>query len=461
MKFKIEITLIIIAFILIPTATLADPTPVHIQENPSFSITPINNNPIKINREHLTFRINKSSTSKATVAAKYTLTNTSGEDITVPIIFPFVSRYHKQVAPKIEFDDKIVDYKIYNAGHLNVLNYQKEPELFNEQVEINDIIKNINENYVPKHFDDTDTTTLLKVTYPSASEIKKPGYKWANINFDMDTNKTKVLTFGFSSYGIDYNSNGGKYHVGNNINSIDIDKTRYILVLGEDTLTNIESNNIRSNYNAVVEKLSVNTKDFILENIVNWYDIGNMDLNNFYSMLIKEIDKSFKDYDFNIDYWSVISDMFDNNNLLVYLFDIKLKTDSSDTLHINFPMKSSIDRKTANDNIYTFAHIRNPARNFSELKDIKIHIELNNKSPYIVESSMPVNMIDAGTYVVLSDNISNKHFVFSTYVKEEITLTDRITARILSLIDMSVAVPLILIMLVVVLWRKSKKTNKG
>ena len=420
-KIKLTTALILVISLFVPNAAFANAAPVYLERYPSFNMAPMDDCPIRVERENLTFKITERSASEANVTATYTLLNTSAETINVPMIFPFVSDGYGGIGAEIKFNGQALDYEIFIAGSVDVRDYLGNPEAFNQQVEIDKIINNLNEPlYEPQYFDDNARATLYEVTF------KPPTERQSQISFNLDTEKTRVLTFGFSGFSINEN---GDCTVSTYVGDRDLERTCYLLVLGKDSL------NILSNaYDDVLARSSVNAKEFIMHNLTNnehfWLD-DNRNIENFYAMFIKEIDRSFEEWQLVSSESMVMEQIFNLNNISVLLYEVEFEADSINEMRLTYPMSATLDKTKTMDYVNTFAYILNPAKKFSGFGGIDIRIELNSESPYIIESSMPLREDNRGIYTTSLDRLPDQDLVFSTYPKKEVTFIDSTAAQIL------------------------------
>ncbi|TCO79811.1 hypothetical protein [Marinisporobacter balticus] len=442
MKVKKIVVFILIIILLVPITVFGNSSPVYLEKYPSFNIAPREDCPVKVESETLTFKMDENASYEAIVTAKYTLTNTSKENISVPMVFPYVSDGYDRLGAEIIFNGKEIPYEIYSAGHVDSRDYLKEPDDFRKQVDINRIIENLNKPvYEAKNFNPTSDATIYKIILDTPTE------RQCNVGFHINLNKTKVLTMNFSGFDIDENGNCNVFeYVQNN----DVGKAAYILVLGEDTLTNIHCN-----YSDKIEKSIINTEKFIRENIIeredSWYNKTHRNKNDFYFHFIREIDRCFQNNQYAFSSDMIIEDMMSKNNISTLLYEIVFEANSTNILTVTYPMKATIDREKTNDYINTFAYILNPAKNFSEVGKIDIQINLNEKYPYVIESSIPLNKIKKGVYAVSLDGLPDEDLVFSSYMKEKITFIDRTTPKILSLGYVSVLVAFVFVVLYLVM----------
>jgi hypothetical protein len=414
-KRKIAVILVVTMSLAIPAKAQANSAPVYMERYPTFRITPMEDCPIRVDREKLTFKVDECLPSDAMVVAEYVMTNTSENSISVPMIFPFVSEGHVQLLVGIEFDGAPVEYALYGVDYVDISGYFENPESFREKVHINSIIDNLNSPpYEARHFN--DDTVLYTVTFG------QPTDRQSRVSFTADFEKTRILTFGGLYDGFEINRDG-ECTVSLYVNDRNVGKQSYILVMGEDTLKDI-----RIDGNDTLEKSIVNIKDFILNKGVNseyysGYDMEYRDVENLYAMVVQEIDRFFEQQEPVFDYDLVLGEMF-RNNVTVLLYEVEFAAGSTNSLTITFPVTATTDRRNSKDYINTFVYLLNPAEKFLDFKGIDIYIELNSHAPYIIESSIPLNEMSFGVYSVSLDGLPGEDLVFSTYPNREITPVD-------------------------------------
>ena len=106
----------------------------------------------------------------------------------------------------------------------------------------------------------------------------------------------------------------------------DLEETAYLLVLGEDTLTDLWVD-----YNDKLVKSSVNVKDFLCIFLSNNYAYWNMEKrnrDNFYAAFIKEIDQSFSEFQPVFSASMTMDNLFNRNNISVVLYEVAFEANS-------------------------------------------------------------------------------------------------------------------------------------
>lgn len=417
---KVVISMIVI--IMTTVIAFANSSPIYLSEYPSFSIAPMKENILKVEKEKLKFEISERSSSDAMVTAEYILTNPSDENVVVPMIFPYVSNGYNGLKAEIKLNGKEIPYEVYSAGHVDVKDYLKNPEDFNRQVNINTIIKNFNRpSYEPKYFNDKQNVAIYEVT------TGKPIDRRAKVSFKIDPSKTRILTLNFSGLKIDSN---GEYTVSRFVGKNSQSEKSYILVLGEETISDIKITK-----DDKIIKSKTNIRNFIMKNIIedkdNWRIDTLRNQEDFYSDYIQGVDKLFESNQIVHTEYDIIEEVMQKNNILVLLYEAEFSPNSNNSLKVTYPMEATIDRENTNHYINTYAYILNPARNFSEFGAIDIELELSDRAPYIINSSIPFTEINKGIYRTSLEGIPERDLVFSTYPKEKITFMDKTTAQIL------------------------------
>jgi hypothetical protein len=126
------IVIMVTLLLLIPSVVLANAGPTYEDQFPDFNLIPVYNNQVKVTEENLVFDIVANPDSfypvKANIVANYLFKNTSNQEETLLIAFPFESMYSSAKSDiKILFDGKEVEYDLFNSeveDHLNWGNHQ-------------------------------------------------------------------------------------------------------------------------------------------------------------------------------------------------------------------------------------------------------------------------------------------------------------------------------------------------
>ncbi len=419
MKLKIIKEFLIIVLLVcffLPADAAANATPVYMSGGPSFSIAPWTDSHVRVDKETLSFYVDENAANRAKVTASYSLTNTSQEALTLPLVFPFISEgYHDDIDVVIESNGKTIDYELFTVGRVNTDTYFDNPAHFHEQVDINKILAKLHEPvYQAGHFDEAAVTALYKVTFNDQANRR------AQVDFTIDPQKTGVLSFGFNGFEI---KNNGEITLSKYVDIKDLGTSSYLLVLGEDTLKDIIAS-----FNDSLEKTRVTTGEFLTQALLTVTDKG-IDLStrnwdNIYSFFLNEIDEYLSAEQPVFDFEMVLEGML-QNNIKALLYEVEFAGGSSNTLSVTYPVTATIDRRKTKDYLNTFAYILHPAENFDGFGGVDIVIELNAECPFIIDSSLPLSSVSPGVYKASFDGLPAADLVFSTYPKEKISFSDQ------------------------------------
>lgn len=412
----------LIILMLIPIFVFANSAPIYMEEYPSFNISPMKSNSIKVENEQLYFKIDESMSDHAMVTARYTLINTSEEKQRIPMLFPLVSDGHKRVEADIQLNGKAVEYQLFGVGHVNVRDYLENPDAFKQQVHINTIINQLNAPlYESKYFNDTANTSLYKITF------NRPSERRTQVSFTIEDKNTRVLAIGFSGFEM---HDDGRCVVSGYVHDKSIGNAGYLLVLGEGQLQDIQTSD-----NDTMEETNVNIKeyiqDFLKDNEYEWYDTDLREINNLYAMVLKTIDRYYETNLLAFTYDMLMDDTLSRFNVSALIYEVEFEANSRNTLEVKYPMGATIDRRNSKDFVNTFSYILNPAQNFMDFGKLEIQVILNDRDPYIIDSSIPLTEEKQGVYSAVLEGLPDEDLFFSTYSKEEITLAERTMERLL------------------------------
>jgi len=388
--------------------------PVYMHRQPTFEVAPINS-PLKVLHEQLTFDVSGSSSSEALVTAEYTLENPSSQSLTVPMIFPSISEYHSTPLPHITLNGSPLEYEVYSVGSAGAT----------EQVDINAIISSLNSPaYVPTHIDDSQNAVLYKIT------LAEPMDRRSRVSFRIDPLRTKVVASGFSGMG---GNRDGEVEFSTYVGPGTIEEAAYILVLGDDTLEGLSLTEPDT-----IEKTQVVIKDFLMDQTFNneaqWRFFAHRNVENFYSLLLQELERPFFSEDTFLAYRNledIVHSALEQNNLSVFLYEVDVEAVSTSTLSVSYHMRATIDRRNSSDYVQTFAYVLSPASYFASFGTLDIEVFLSDHAPYIIDSSLPLQESERGRYTGTFDTLPEVDLVFSTYAKPEVSLIDKALARIM------------------------------
>src|SRR5690606_12797625 len=157
------------------------------------------NTPIEVLKENLLFDFTEEDDNtyspRGKVSATYEMQNSSNEDVSVHMAFPFIERF-SEFSPDdiiITADDEIISYDTYLGDTINHSgNSFQEPE--NTDLNIEQIIKSITDKkYTANNFKENELVKLYKFNVSSTDD--KINFA---VSFDYNHEKTKIILNGFN-----------------------------------------------------------------------------------------------------------------------------------------------------------------------------------------------------------------------------------------------------------------------
>lgn len=109
------------------------------------------------------------------------------------------------------------------------------------------------------------------------------------------------------------------------------------------------------------------------------------------------------------------------DNIYLLLFKLDFPAESASTLTLQYPIEAAMDRSESRDFVNIFSYIFDPATMFNEYGGVDIRIELNEKYPFVIDSSLPLDQIAPGIYITSLDEMPAQDLIFTTYSKQQVT----------------------------------------
>ncbi|MCG8484653.1 MAG: hypothetical protein MJA31_15175, partial [Clostridia bacterium] len=117
-------------------------------------------------------------------------------------------------------------------------------------------------------------------------------------------------------------------------------------------------------------------------------------------------------------------------NLSVMLYEALFEPNSSLDLEVQYFTNATIDREKSEDFTNTFVYLLNPAKGWAKFGELDIVINMSDRYPYIIDSSIPLEKGENGGYTASLNGLPEDDLIFTTYTKEEITFIDRTKGRL-------------------------------
>lgn len=415
-------------------AVLANSGPVFWKGYPSSDIMLIEeNSPITVKNENLIFDFSDDTGSDYTIRGKVTATyemaNSADKPQSVQMAFPFVGRLN-ELSPNditIVADGSSVPYDIFIGDIVDsygALAQDKEPSF-----EFKDIVNTITyEPYKAENFTENEKGKLYTIYVKPIDEQRIN----LAVDFNFDSKKTKVLTYGFNN---GYERNG---------NNVRIDTWCYkpeilqIYVLGEDINFNInaytdgELSKKTDLFTHQILTKEVELKPYLMEYIRNndyRKNNGMFSDIQLYNLYAKVLDNYFTK---NMGYSSE-HDLYEYGNyqrILTLVYTVEFPGNSEKEVSVSYNASGTMDKRETSEPLYSFDYILNPAKNWEDFKNLNITVITPRKAPYIVKSSTKFTKGENNTYTVTLSELPEGDLSFTLYAHEKITLLDKIQGKL-------------------------------
>ncbi len=417
----------ILSFSLFSLPVFANSGPVYIEKTPSYEIFNIGaNSPISVTNEILVFDfsnpVNSSSSLNqyGVITADYTMNNSSNENHTSTMIFPFVGNLrdlsNENNLPTIYVSDNYLrednapysaDYELIVTDYNYDLNDLEMSDILNKIEYVNeDVSKPLTEYTLTYPLPQGEDIYMLYVGFFPESNAriiadeKITGYSGGDegVVFSARIYSQDTGTLNFYTYGDvgDITVSLAKV-VNNDLEYFNADDFEYTLEKTDtDTL---------AVYDLALEIHDINVDDKTrIYSILDDYLFYNLSLAENLIVPINELA------------FSLLQD-----NLMVLLYEVDFEGQETKNVVISYNMKTGYDAQTYNSKIYPVGYIIDPARYWNEFKSISINVITNDIAPYIVDSNIDFARLDDGTYGYTANNLPSENISFSLSQKETVS----------------------------------------
>lgn len=436
-------------------ATLSIPVfansgPVFWQGYPSSDVMSIEeNSPIAIKNENLVFDFSDTNglsyALSGEVTASYEMANPTNETQSVQMAFPFIGKLDNLLAKEIAInaDGHELPYDIYIGDVVNSHGspFQKEEDASFDFASIIETItdetykaENFSENEKGKHY-------LIEVKPTTDQRINFA------VDFNFDSEKTKVITTGFNRYeadGVNTRIAAWCYE----------SRTLEIFVLGENIdfkingFTDGELEEKTDLFNYEILNQEVELKPYLLEYIKKNTHAQSEDPsiknelynkesynNQLYNLYAKSLDQTFS----NRGGYSCEYDLIEKENyerILTLVYTVEFPPNSTKEVSVGYRADGTMDKTQTSKPLYTFDYILNPAKNWGGFNNLNIKIITPQQAPYVLTSNIELareeneDNKDGYVYTATLPTLPDEDFSFTIYSAEEITLLDKIQGKL-------------------------------
>ncbi len=433
----IKLTKLIIIGILIltfSTFAFANSAPVYWQAYPSSDVMAVDNNSsIEVTDENLTFDLTGDNDSPHSIAGKvtaaYEMVNPSNESKSVQMAFPFVESIYDFSSDDIAItaDNNKLPYDVYIGDEASGRRgYSNEDKKF--EFDFGQIVKSItNDVYQAKNFKKDEKGRLYSI---SVKPVDGQRINFA-VSFNFDHEKTKIMTKNFNRFERD----DEKVRLASWCSESEVLE---LYVLGNDIDLNISAFTDGELLNETdlceyeMSKSEVDVKSYLSDYISSYlkeygtsYDINELISDDkLYNIYAKSLDRCIEN-NLGICCEDDINSKIGSHRIMSLVYTVEFPANSKKEVSVSYKTSGSMDKKETKEPKYTFDYILNPAKNWSDFKNLNIRIITPDEAPYVVESSIQLTGEGNNVYTATLAELPEDDFSFTLYSKEEITFSDK------------------------------------
>lgn len=438
MNKKILLTTMIIFLLLYPDSVSANSGPVYWPGYPSSQVISVTrNSPIKVLGEDLVFDftddVHNDYSLSGKVTAVYEMLNPTGEPQVVQMAFPIVESISRLSREDIliTVDNNSVPFEVYIGDAVEGHGIGKQNDTENPGFDFAQIINSLTDkSYQAESFAENEKAILHII------EVKPTADERINfaLDFNFDSDKTRVLTKGFNRYERDNDQT--------RIASWCYEpETLEILVLGEKidfTINAYRDGELKEKTTAFTSEIftrEVELKEYLLEYIrenSRVRNAGHEELINetqLYNLYAKALDKEFIQNQ-GYSWVQELPALEHNKHILTLVYTVEFAPQDCKKVSVSYRTSATMDKRNTVSPLYSFDYILNPAENWKEFHNLKIKIITPEEAPYILKSSIGLTKEEDNVYKAALAVLPENDLSFTLYKDEKITLWDRAAVRL-------------------------------
>lgn len=435
--FRCVLILVLILFLISPGVVWANSGPTYWQGYPSSEVLTVDQDcPIGVIGEKLFFDFSDDSIRDYTiwgkVTAAYRMVNPTDQDLNVQMAFPFITSL-RDFSPDdvvITADGVNLPYELYLGNVVNSRGSSFQEESGYDLAFENILSTITSEAYQAQHFKENEKGLLYTLEVAPTSEQRVN----FTVDFELDEDKTKVLTKGFNRY----ERKGNKVRIASWCYEAE---TLEILVLGSNIKFNInaytdgELIEETDLYTYKISSQEVELMSFIKKYIEEYHIkfrgesddplIFTLDEVQFYNLYGKALNQAFT---VNQGY-AICEDLTAQDyskRVFILVYNVDFPANSQKNVAVNYRVSGTMDRTRTTKPVYSFQYLLNPAQNWSSFGDLDIEIITPEEAPYIVESSLELNNEGERLYKASFNSLPPGDLTFSLYGKEKISVLEKV-----------------------------------
>ncbi len=434
MKAKAAVPAVLLCVLLAtatPAAASANSGPAYWESAPSFSVTPLRDCPVAVDREDLSFDFSKNKqrdySPSADVTAAYRMSNPTGQAVRVQMAFPLIAKL-PDVAPKetdpgmtppvgstlaVSVGGKNVPFEILPGGAM--------PEA------------GLTQNY------GMESGGRPKTALPGFDQILK--------SVSAATPKRKIVTGSGRRYDVTVEQGGGvqvrtsgkgEYLLSRGFNGMSSEGSSVTLISnglkkgesvsvlalgspsgGEPDITPLTSDGKPEPSGKLsVRKTDCSADDYVREMLKGNGSCRADRTENLLPRLASSAEDSMESFFAAGNHAFGESNLYDflqQERLVVLCFEAEFPAGGTRAVTVRYAMSGSMDERKTREPVYSYAYFLNPAKGWADFRDLNIRIVPPAEAPNLVASSFPFAKSSDGVYTLSMPSLPQNDLTFSLY----------------------------------------------
>lgn len=402
----------------------ANSSPVRVSGHPSSELFSVEeSSPIAVEDEVLLFDFSKnfigSHSYKGKVTASYNMKNTLDERTVSKMAFPYIGNIMEldEDELSIRVDGEEIPYDLFYGDKVEV-EFNAEDDEEQASVNVSSILNALTTKpYEPRYFDLKDTGTLYRIVVEGSGDSNFI----IDVDFDFNSERTKVLSKGFNGYSL----TGSSAELSGWISG---DTTLEVFVMGEDIdlvvsgYTDGTKEEALTAMNYTIEESEVAFESYfegyLTEGWLSGLGIRARDL------YLAAMDESFSSM-VGIAAEDAFYGVEGQDRYILMVYDVAFDGEERKNVEVSYSTTGSMDRSESTSATYTYTYLLGPASHWKEFHNLDVEVRTPEGSPFIVESSIPLTLKEKGKYGGNFEELPDRDLTFTLYEKEDITWLDK------------------------------------
>ena len=123
-------------------------------------------------------------------------------------------------------------------------------------------------------------------------------------------------------------------------------------------------------------------------------------------------------------------DFLAQNRILILTYEVAFPADGTRQVSVQYPTGGAMDAQQTLSPVYTYGYLLSPAKHWAAFRDLTVRIVPPRETPFVVRSSIPLSGPQGGAYEAKLASLPEKDLTFSLYGSAALTSKAELGQRI-------------------------------